>query len=71
MLAALVPPALAAPEEPKPVAAAKAKEDASKPPVVDVTMQITEGPQYFVNRITFTGNTTTRDNVSPARDAAD
>ena len=26
-------------------------------------MQITEGPQYFVNRITFTGNTTTRDNV--------
>jgi outer membrane protein insertion porin family len=63
MLAALVPPALAAPEEPTPVAGAKAKEDASKPPVVDVTMQITEGPQYFVNRITFTGNTTTRDNV--------
>ena len=63
MLAALVPPALAAPEEPKPAGTAKAKEDASKPPVVDVTMQITEGPQYFVNRITFTGNTTTRDNV--------
>ena len=63
MLAALVPPALAAPEDPTPVAGAKAKEDASKPPVVDVTMQITEGPQYFVNRITFTGNTTTRDNV--------
>jgi outer membrane protein insertion porin family len=26
-------------------------------------MRIEEGPQYFVNRITFTGNTTTRDNV--------
>ena len=26
-------------------------------------MRIDEGPQYFVNRITFTGNTTTRDNV--------
>ncbi len=33
------------------------------PPVVDVTMQITEGKQYFVNRITFVGNTTTKDNV--------
>lgn len=33
------------------------------PPVVDVTMRFQEGQQYFVNRITFTGNTTTRDNV--------
>ncbi|CAN5606558.1 outer membrane protein assembly factor BamA [soil metagenome] len=33
------------------------------PPVVDVTMRMQEGQQYFVNRITFTGNTTTRDNV--------
>jgi len=33
------------------------------PPVVDVTLQIQEGKQYFVNRIVFTGNTTTRDNV--------
>src|SRR5262249_13848633 len=33
------------------------------PPVVDVTMQLKEGKQYFVNRIVFTGNTTTRDNV--------
>ena len=32
-------------------------------PTVNVTMQIQEGEQYFVNRITFTGNTTTRDNV--------
>ena len=33
------------------------------PPVVDVTMRVQEGKQYFVNRITFLGNTTTRDNV--------
>ena len=32
-------------------------------PTVDIMMRIDEGPQYFVNRITFTGNTTTRDNV--------
>jgi outer membrane protein insertion porin family len=32
-------------------------------PTVDVTLQIQEGKQYFVNRIIFTGNTTTRDNV--------
>ncbi len=36
---------------------------ASGPPSVDVTLQIQEGKQYFVNRIIFTGNTTTRDNV--------
>ena len=33
------------------------------PPVVDVTMRVQEGTQYFINRITFLGNTTTRDNV--------
>jgi outer membrane protein insertion porin family len=33
------------------------------PAIADVTMQIQEGKQYFVNRITFVGNTTTRDNV--------
>ena len=32
-------------------------------PIVDVTMRVQEGKQYFVNRITFLGNTTTRDNV--------
>ncbi|MBI4476968.1 MAG: outer membrane protein assembly factor BamA [Acidobacteria bacterium] len=32
-------------------------------PVVDVTMKIQEGQQYFVNRITFVGNNTTRDHV--------
>jgi outer membrane protein insertion porin family len=35
----------------------------SGPPSVDVTLQIQEGKQYFINRITFTGNNTTRDNV--------
>ena len=33
------------------------------PPIVDVTIQIDEGEKYFVNRITFVGNTTTRDHV--------
>ena len=32
-------------------------------PTVDVTMRVQEGKQYFINRITFVGNTTTRDNV--------
>ncbi len=32
-------------------------------PTVNVTMRLTEGERYFVNRLTFTGNTTTRDNV--------
>lgn len=51
-------PAAAGP--PAPVAAAKAP---GGPPIVDVTMRVQEGKQYFVNRITFLGNTTTRDNV--------
>jgi outer membrane protein insertion porin family len=39
-------------------------EEAKKQPaIVDVTMKLQEGEQYFVNRITFKGNTTTRDNV--------
>ena len=37
--------------------------EAAAPPIVDVTMRMQEGKQYFVNRITFVGNTTTRDNV--------
>jgi outer membrane protein insertion porin family len=32
-------------------------------PLVDVVLQVDEGKQYFVNRITFTGNNTTRDSV--------
>ncbi len=49
-----VPEALKAPEQPQAL---------KEPPTVDVTMRMQEGTQYFVNRITFTGNTTTRDNV--------
>ena len=30
---------------------------------VNVTIRINEGKQYFINRITFQGNTTTRDSV--------
>jgi outer membrane protein insertion porin family len=33
------------------------------PPIVDITLRMTEGKQYFVNRITFIGNTTTHDTV--------
>jgi outer membrane protein insertion porin family len=32
-------------------------------PTVDITLRLTEGKQYFVNRIEFTGNTQTRDQV--------
>ncbi|MGH9196879.1 MAG: BamA/OMP85 family outer membrane protein, partial [Acidimicrobiia bacterium] len=32
-------------------------------PKVDVTMRMQEGKQYFINRIEFSGNTTTRGNV--------
>ena len=39
------------------------KPEANSPPIVDVTMRMMEGKQYFINRITFVGNTTTRDNV--------
>lgn len=34
------------------------------PPIVDVTIKIIEGKQFYVNRITFTGNTTTHDGVA-------
>lgn len=46
---AQVPAALAAPP--------------SAEPTVDVTVRLQEGDQYLVNRITFVGNATTRDNV--------
>jgi outer membrane protein insertion porin family len=36
---------------------------ASTDSIVNVTMRLEEGKQYFVNRIIFLGNTTTRDNV--------
>ena len=54
-MAAQVPEFLRAP--------ARDRAGAKPVPVADVTMRIEEGAQYFVNRITFTGNTTTRDNV--------
>jgi outer membrane protein insertion porin family len=43
-----------------PAAVAEAKK---QPAIVDVTMRLQEGEQYFVDRITFVGNTTTRDSV--------
>ena len=42
-------------------AATSARRDAD--PIVDVTVRIQEGTQYFVNRITFVGNLTTHDEV--------
>ncbi|MEZ5417868.1 MAG: outer membrane protein assembly factor BamA [Vicinamibacterales bacterium] len=47
----------------KPKPAALGPLDGPAEPTVDVTMQLQEGEQYFVNRITFVGNTTTRDTV--------
>jgi outer membrane protein insertion porin family len=50
------PPAAAGP-------ASKAAKGKGPEPVVNVTMRLEEGKQYFVHRIIFLGNTTTRDNV--------
>lgn len=47
----------------EPVAAASGPIAGPATPTVNVTMRLTEGEQYFVNRLTFSGNTTTRDNV--------
>lgn len=44
-------------------AGSRGKAAAKRAPGVDVTLRLQEGKQYFVNRITFEGNTTTRDNV--------
>ena len=49
--------------EPGQVPAVLAAALPSGEPTVDVTMRMQEGKQYFVNSITFVGNTTTRDNV--------
>jgi len=54
------PPAVSAPAVPPGGTPAG---DAAIKPTVDVTMRLQEGKQYFVNRIAFIGNTTTRDNV--------
>jgi outer membrane protein insertion porin family len=37
--------------------------DTDRDAIVDVTLRIQEGPRYLINRITFVGNTTTRDQV--------
>jgi len=47
----------------EPVAAAAGPVDGPAEPTVNVVMRMQEGEQYFVNRLTFVGNTTTRDNV--------
>jgi outer membrane protein insertion porin family len=59
-LAAQVPPMLAPPPAAE---GTNGRRGRRADPSVDVTIRIEEGPQYFVNRLTFTGNTTTRDNV--------
>jgi outer membrane protein insertion porin family len=41
----------------------KARKLPTDAPMVDVVLQVDEGKQYFIDRITFTGNTTTRDTV--------
>jgi outer membrane protein insertion porin family len=51
------------PNEPAAPAALQAVAAPAGPPIVDVTMRLVEGQQYFINRITFVGNTTTHDNV--------
>ncbi len=56
-------PPLDANGNPTPPPSGPSAQPSAGPPIVDVVMRVTEGKQYFVNRITFTGNTTTRDNV--------
>jgi outer membrane protein insertion porin family len=52
------------PAEPQtPAALAADLGEPKGPPIVDVTLRLQEGRQFFINRITFVGNTTTRDNV--------
>jgi outer membrane protein insertion porin family len=48
---------------PEPPDALKAVDDNRRDGIVDVTMRLQEGHQFFVNRIEFDGNTTTHDNV--------
>jgi outer membrane protein insertion porin family len=51
------------PAAPAAIAAPETQTASTSEPVVDVTMRMVEGEQFFVNRITFTGNNTTHDNV--------
>ena len=57
------PTAAATPDALRAIPAVGAARGATGPATVDVTMRLVEGVQYFVNRITFIGNTTTHDNV--------
>ena len=63
----LTPRDMAPPESADPLAGPTAKPAVTTgkggAPLVDITLRVQEGKQYFVNRITFVGNTTTRDNV--------
>jgi outer membrane protein insertion porin family len=49
--------------QPEPVAETTQTSTAKGDGVANLTIDIQEGKQYFVNRITFLGNTTTRDSV--------
>ncbi|HEV3061588.1 MAG TPA: BamA/TamA family outer membrane protein [Vicinamibacterales bacterium] len=51
------------PEAPAALAAPAVQKPAHEDAIVDVTLRMVEGAQFFVNRITFTGNNTTHDNV--------
>jgi len=57
------PPPSSTAAAPAAAATAPAPKKADQAPVVNITMRLEEGKQYFVNRIIFAGNTTTRDNV--------
>src|SRR5262249_57922313 len=57
------PPAPGAPKTSAPSAAALKK--IGSQPVVNITMRLDEGKQYYVHTITFAGHTTTHDNVIP------
>jgi outer membrane protein insertion porin family len=56
-------PAEAQGQAPAALAAAPEAAERKGPPIVDITLRMQEGVQYFVNRISFVGNTTTHDNV--------
>ena len=45
----------------EPISGGRRKE--GTPAVVDITLHMQEGPMFYVNRITFTGNSTTHDSV--------
>ena len=54
---------VSAPEPPDALRPVVSTPRATAPAIVDVTMRMQEGQQYFINRISFAGNTTTHDSV--------